>query len=33
MRNAGGSADMNVITLNKPSAKLKGKYLEIPHYA
>lgn len=33
IRNAGGSADMKVITLNKPSAKLKGKCPEIPHYA
>ena len=33
IRNAGESADMKVITLNKPSAKLKGKHLEIPHYA
>lgn len=33
IRNAGGSADMKVITLNKLSAKLKGKCLEIPHYA
>ena len=33
IRNAGESADMKIITLNKPSAKLKGKCLEIPHYA
>jgi hypothetical protein len=33
IRNAGESAEMKVITLNKRSAKLKGKYLEIPHYA
>jgi len=33
IRNAGGSADIKVITLNKPSARLKGKYLEIPHSA
>jgi len=33
IRNAGESADMEVITFNKPSAKLKGKCLEIPHYA
>ena len=33
IRNAGESADMKVFTLNKPSAKLKGKCLEIPHYA
>ncbi len=33
IRNAGESADMKVITLNKLSAKLKGKCLEIPHYA
>lgn len=32
-RNAGESADKKVITLNKLSAKLKGKCLEIPHYA
>jgi len=31
IRNAGLSADMKVITLNKLSAKLKGKCLEIPH--
>jgi len=31
--NADESADMKVITLNKLSAKLKGEYLEIPHYA
>ncbi|MCK9450278.1 MAG: hypothetical protein M0Q90_01135 [Bacteroidales bacterium] len=33
IRNAGERADMKVITLNKRSAKLKGKCLEIPHYA
>lgn len=33
IRNAGESADMKVITLKKPSAKLKSKCLEIPHYA
>lgn len=33
IRNAGGSADMKVITLNKLSAKLKGECNEIPHYA
>ena len=33
IRNAGGSADMEVITSNKLSAKLKGMCLEIPHYA
>jgi hypothetical protein len=33
IRNAGESADMKVITLNKLSAKSKGKCLEIPHYA
>ena len=33
IRNAGESADMKVITLNKLSAKLKGECLEIPHYA
>ena len=33
IHNAGGSDEMKVITLNKLSAKLKGKYLEIPHYA
>ena len=33
IRNAGESAEMKVITLNKLSAKLKGKCLEIPHYA
>lgn len=31
--NAGESADMKVNTLNKLSAKLKGKCLEDPHYA
>ena len=33
IRNAGESADMKVITFNKLTAKLKGKCLEIPHYA
>ena len=33
IRNAGESADMKVITLNKLIAKLKVKCLEIPHYA
>lgn len=33
IRNAGFSADIKVITLNKVCAKLKGKCLEIPHYA
>ena len=33
IRNAGESADKKAITLNKLSAKLKGKCLEIPHYA
>lgn len=33
IRNAGESADMKVITLNKLTAKLKVKCLEIPHYA
>jgi len=33
IRNAGESADKKVITLNKLSAKLKGKCLEILHYA
>lgn len=33
IRNAGEIADMKVITLNKSTAKLKGKCLEIPHYA
>lgn len=33
IRNADLSADIKVITLNKLSIKLKGKYLEIPHYA
>ena len=32
-RNAGEIADIKVITFNKLSAKLKGKCLEIPHYA
>jgi len=33
IRNAGESADMKVITLNKLTAKRKVKCLEIPHYA
>ncbi len=33
IRNAGESADKNLITFNKLTAKLKGKCLEIPHYA
>jgi hypothetical protein len=33
IRNAGESADMKVITLNKLTAKRKMKCLEIPHYA
>ena len=33
IRNAGESADMKVITFNKLTAKLKGKCLQIPHYA
>jgi hypothetical protein len=33
IRNAGYSADIKVITFNKLPAKLKGKCLEIPHYA
>jgi len=33
IRNAGESADMKIITLNKQSAKLKGKCIGIPHYA
>ena len=33
IRNAGISADIKVITLNKPSAKPKMKCLENPHYA
>jgi hypothetical protein len=33
IRNAGLCADMKVITFYKLSAKLKGKCLEIPHYA
>jgi hypothetical protein len=33
IRNAVESADMKVITLNKLTAKLKVKCLEIPHYA
>jgi hypothetical protein len=33
IRNAGLSAEMKVIALNKLSAKLKGKCVEIPHYA
>ena len=33
IRNAGESAEMKVIKLKKPNAKLKVKYLEIPNYA
>ena len=33
IRNAGESADMKAITLNKLTAKRKVKCLEIPHYA
>ena len=33
IRNAGESADMKVITLNKLRTKLKVKCLAIPHYA
>lgn len=33
IRNAGESADMKVITLNKLTAKRKVKCLEIPHSA
>lgn len=33
IRNAGESADIKVITLNKLTAKRKVKCLEIPHYA
>ena len=33
IRNAGESADMKVITLNKLTAKQKVKCFEIPHYA
>ena len=33
IRNAGESADITVITLNKLSTKPKVKCLEIPHYA
>ena len=33
IRNAGESADMKEITLNKLTAKRKVKCLEIPHYA
>jgi hypothetical protein len=33
IRNAGESADMRVITLNKLTAKRKVKCFEIPHYA
>ena len=33
IRNAGESADMKVITLNKLTAKRKMKCFEIPHYA
>mgnify|MGYP000722390475 CR=1 FL=1 len=31
IRNAGESAELKLITLNKLSAKRKGKCLEIPH--
>jgi hypothetical protein len=33
IRNAGESADIKVIALNKLTAKRKVKYLENPHYA
>ena len=33
IRNAGESADMKLITLNKLTANRKVKCLEIPHYA
>jgi len=33
IRNAGESADMKVITLNKQTDKRKVKCPEIPHYA
>jgi len=33
IRNAGKKADIKVITLNKQTAKWKGKCLGIPHYA
>jgi hypothetical protein len=33
IRNAGLSAYIKAVTLNKLSAKLKSKCLEIPHYA
>lgn len=33
IRNAGESAEMKVITLNKQTAKRKVKSLENPHYA
>jgi len=33
IRNAGESADMKVITVNKLTTKRKVKCLEIPHYA
>ena len=33
IRNAGESADMKLITLNKLFGKRKVKWLEIPHYA
>lgn len=33
VRNAGGSADIKVITLNKLIGKRKMKCLEIPQYA
>jgi hypothetical protein len=32
IRNAGGSADMKVITLNKLYGRRTVKYLDIPHY-
>jgi len=33
IRNAGESADIKVITLNKPTDKRTVKCFEIPHYA
>lgn len=33
IRNAGVSANMEVITINKLTAKWKVKCFEIPHYA
>ena len=33
IRNAGFGDKLKIITLNKLSAKLKGKCPEIPHYA